>query len=105
MSIISKAKRELIIEYWYRKLVNYFSSTLSFGDISSIILLFGEYYDQFLPSLAHKMLNINDARTEVSRLQTGGDSKSAFGSIIAEPGKKYDWSIKVLNTNAALILI
>ena len=96
----TSVERELIIEYWYRILINL---SLEIKDICSIINEFGDEYEIFDPSLIHQKLDISDEGMTVSKAVDPNSRPkcSAFGSIIANPGRKYHWKFQVLKATPA----
>ena len=87
----------LLIDYWFRILL---CVTFSIDDISKIISQFAEEHEEFDASLTHPRINIADDNQTISIKISQTDSGqrfyrfSAFGAIVAVPGRKYHWKLQ-----------
>ena len=100
MAALLKHKRQLVIEYWYRKLL---SSSLALDDITKIIVEFGEPFERFIRSLTCDDLIISEDEMELTKKTekqavSGTSAKCcAFGELTATPGYKYHWKMRVMS--------
>ena len=90
--------RHKIIEYWMRILL---SSANSILDITNIIITFSKEHDQFDASTSSHHIDINSGG-DIIALSDSHDlarwnTASAFGYFIASPGRKYEWTLQLLD--------
>ena len=92
---MSNAVKQLIIECWFRKLIEL---ELSIEDIAKIIIEFADEYEQFDPEKTSKDLKLENDNLDVY-LPTIASLLTArsFGLLDATPGRKYHWKIKILD--------
>ena len=95
MSTTTDYEREVIVEYWYRTLL---SVSLSFDDITKIIIEFGKAFERFERSLMTDNMKVNENGTILSQTDFHWQFNSAFGSFNAFPGNKYHWKMKILQS-------
>ena len=96
MEWVSVSEREMVVEYWFRKLM---ALEMSIEDIIKIIVEFGNKYERFDESLVHNALTVDERQDIVSGYQDpekDGDRYSAFGTIIADRDAKYHWMLQIL---------
>ena len=86
-------QQELVIEYWYRILLNL---DLSIADISKLIIEFAKQFEKLDPSNTHHSLGLNENGDILTRLSHPGSSTSSFGTALTVSGHKYHWRIKIL---------
>ena len=94
MATVTDTECALIIEYWFRLLLNVF---FSIQDIAQIIFAFGRIYEQFDKSLIHKNIVCNDDYRRLGVTKFEFPSKSAFGKVVASAGRLYHWKIRILS--------
>ena len=70
---------------------------VSIENIAAIALKFADEFDGFEPSLCHKLLQIENDGTLLSKIQDEGKGCNAFGLVTATPGRKYHWRFKVID--------
>ena len=93
----TQRKHVLIIEYWFRILLK--DESLSFSDITNIIIEFGKVVDRFDSEVINKNDRLelkDDEGTILSLIEAEGLPQCAHGIFVAEPGAKYHWRIQML---------
>ena len=99
----SNDARSLVIEYWFRILL---SPSFSVEDISKMIIKFADEFEQFDASTAHPDIVMDDKCQTISAPLTEERRRlSAFGCILAVPGRKYHWTIEIKKASNKLINI
>ena len=89
----SNEEKELIIEYWYRTSTK---SSFSIVDITQIMIAFAQEYDKFDPSISSSFITILDDYTTLTNDNDDGIPVSAFGIVDVVSGRKYQWTIKIM---------
>ena len=90
-----RKERELVVEYWYRTLL---SVSLSFADITKIIVEFGEAFERFEESLASECIKIEENGTVLLSQAKGYTCNNAFGVFNAISGYKYHWKVQIMQS-------
>ena len=91
----AEVQKEMIIEYWCRKLL---CLLYSIQDIAKIIIAFGEEYDEFNPSLSCEDMKFGDDNlTAFVPEDTQSFLLMTTGKATANPGARYIWKIKLIN--------
>ena len=83
----------MIIEYWYRTI---FAGKNSIQFVSAIVTQYGKECDIFDRSLSHEALSIEDDGSTLAANRYISSRFSGFGTIIARPGRKYHWKLKIV---------
>ena len=94
MSSSLAVKQQMIIEYWYRIILNL---NYSIDNIWKIITEFAKEYERFDTKFCYKGLIIESEGLIIGKISTNrSEAQSGFGSIIAKSGLKYHWKIKYI---------
>ena len=94
MATSSDVQREMIIEYWYRKLL---SISYSIQHIATIIIEYAKEYDEFEPLLSSIGMGFADDNLTAFFPKDRCDFMlMALGKETANPGYKYNWKIKLI---------
>ena len=94
MSKSAEVQKELIIEYWCRKLL---CVSYSIQDIAKIIIEFGKEYDEFDPSLSSEDMRFADDNLTAFFSEDSHEFMlMTTGIATANPGAKYNWKIKLM---------
>ena len=94
MSFSSRKRRELVVEYWFRVLLQF---ELNVKDIVNIIIELSNMCDQFDKTLSAESINIENDGTKIKK---GGGAlriENAFGKTVASPGMKCYWKLKMIH--------
>ena len=101
----SSVEKELIVQYWYRILLE---SQFSIEDITTIIIEFANEYEQFNALLKHADIELDNENTTIFTTKRDVVSRercSTFGTIIANPGRKYHWKLELMGVSHEMVNI
>ena len=67
-------------------------------DISSVIIAFAKEYEKFDSTLSHHAFLLYNELKSLTLTDPQKSGLSAFGKVIAVPGRKYHWKLKILTS-------
>ena len=90
----SSQERVLIIGYWFRIFI---ARDFSIVDIAKIIKQFADECEQFDEDLSHEVIKYENSN-EIMWVESvkSYEKASAFGTMVATPGRRYHWKIHCL---------